>query len=486
MFKLNSDFGHVGMRGSYSKSIDISASSQYSLVKYSDERRSIVAFTKRMHRRMAVWAGLVVVASGAVAFTPRIAVSLPPLTPDADTSAAMKLRAEFGLPATASAALAASKLKDSDLSLLGIPLSFTETMDIQARNKRVALAGAMGETLKKTNPNDYSGVWIDQKAGGVIHLSGTTEKSQLELDQLSKGFLDRSPIIYTRVQYPLSSLQTTKSAISASMLHRDDIGRWAMQVSVRESENRVRLRLRTGAPTTLVAQLEHNYRDLSVEVTSNRWLTQSRDRPTGRLFGGLWINSRFDIACTSGFSNASYGSRRVTITAGHCGRGPWYQGYSGNGSIGDSVRNFYTYGGAGACDCQVIGTLPDSLVTSYVAISNTDYYKYLRTATANNYVEGTSVCLSGAQYADKHLGKIVCSKITSSSASVTYTDRTFTLTDAVITDIIGAYKGDSGGPYGNGSTFMGIHSAAFGDGSSFYETAFTKSSRIGVGINLTY
>lgn len=437
-------------------------------------------------RRLSAWVSISVFASCAIALTPQPAVSAPPAESRADIEAAVRLRSEFGLPTEMSAVRAASASQESDTKLLGIPLSPNEAADIRARNALVTLAGAMSETLATSQSQVFGGVWIDQKAGGVIHLAGTQAKSQVELDHLSKQFLHGSPISYDRVEHSLSSLEATRSTISTSMRRGRGVGKWALQVSVREKENRVRLRVVSSTPRSVTSELERRYGNLSVEVTPNEWLTQSRDRPTGRLFGGLWINSRFGITCTSGFSNALYGDRRVTVTAGHCGDGPWFQGISGKQSLGNSVRNFYTYGGAGACDCQVIGTLPNSLITSYVATSNSDYYKYLRTATSGNYVEGTPVCLSGAQYPDNHRGRIVCAEIIDSSASIRYSDRTFTLTDAVITNIIGAYKGDSGGPYGNGPTFMGIHSAAFGDGSAFYETAFTKSSRIGVGIKLTY
>lgn len=440
----------------------------------------------RHSRSSMAWGLLPVLLIGALFLPPQRALSQPLSPGEMDT--AVKLRAEFGLSATLGTIQTASVVgKDPDLALLGIPLSAAEAEDIRARDNRSLLAASMGEALSVAQPDRFGGTWIDQRAGGVIHLGSTEPISQAELATLSNKFLGGSPISYHRVSYSLASLTETKSVLAERIRTQEKIGKWAVQVGVDVKQNRVLLRVDSSVPQPIVDEVKREYENLVVEVTPNGWVTQARDRSSGRLYGGLWMSSRPGKNCTAGYSNALYGSRRVVVTAGHCGLGPWYQGLGADGEyIMGTVRNWWSNGGAGACDCQVIGTLPADRPSSYVAISNSDYYRYTRTATSADYGVGTRICLSGAQYADRHNGGIACGQITDSSASIRYQDGNFNLTDAVITNISGSDAGDSGGPYGSGPTFMGIHAAGYGTPGAFIQTALTKSSRIDDGISLIY
>lgn len=225
------------------------------------------------YRRLIVWTVLLVLLSGTISVAPQTAASEPPKLSRDKIDAAIKTRTQFGLPIAINAIQYASTVEGRDLSLLGTPLSPDEAADIRARDERSALAGSMSEILTATRPDSFGGTWIDQRAGGVIHVASTQSLSEPELADLSRQFLDGSPIVYNRVAHSLTSLEATKSVFADLMLRRSGIGKWAIQVSVRVKDNRVLLRVDSSVPPSLVSEAERTYNDLTVEVTANRWVT---------------------------------------------------------------------------------------------------------------------------------------------------------------------------------------------------------------------
>ncbi|HEV7209385.1 MAG TPA: hypothetical protein VGN54_11680, partial [Mycobacteriales bacterium] len=74
--------------------------------------------------------------------------------------------------------------------------------------------------------------------------------------------------------------------------------------------------------------------------------------------------------------------------------------------------------------------------------------------------------------------------VISGSATIPYQDGNgYTLTDAATTSINGTAQGDSGGPYGNGGTFLGIHAA---NNPGLGQTAMSKSVHIGQAFSASF
>ncbi|RBY78568.1 hypothetical protein DQ239_08440 [Blastococcus sp. TF02-09] len=81
----------------------------------------------------------------------------------------IQLRSMFGLRADLSYVRAVDADPESTTDQLGIPLTPDEAADIDARS-------ALGPTVRALvaaaeDLDGYGGIWIDQAAGGVIHLA---------------------------------------------------------------------------------------------------------------------------------------------------------------------------------------------------------------------------------------------------------------------------------------------------------------------------
>lgn len=330
-------------------------------------------------------------------------------------------------------------------------------------------------------------MWIDQRAGGVVRVSVVPGSTAATVRSMARSGMGSAEVAFTTARFSAVSLQRVQDRITARMVAKSGIGTYASQASVDPRTNRVVVLVSPAAPAALMAATRAQYPEVDLAPSSSVWDSQSRDRSTGPMYGGAWISTS-SRACTDGYSNAFVGTRRVTLTAGHCLSGRWYQGKGADGYLaGGVIRSGFAAGGSSYCDCEAIGTIAASKATSSVLTTNTDTYYYSRTATSSNYLVGTRLCLSGAQYGDAHGGANACGQIDSSSATISYSDGPITLRDAVTTSIVGTYAGDSGGPYGSGRTFMSLHAAGRLAYGMVVETALSKSSRIGgIGVSLRY
>jgi hypothetical protein len=107
-----------------------------------------------------------------------------------------------------------------------------------------------------------------------------------------------------------------------------------------------------------------------------------------------------------------------------------------------------------------------------VLTDNNALFTFSHTAPAGDYTKGARACLSGAQSADTNNEHIVCGTVVGSQT--VKTTNNFTLIDAGLTTVIGQ-DGDSGGPYGSGGDFLGIHA---GYSKSLRQSYMSKASSI--------
>lgn len=94
-------------------------------------------------------------------------MSSPTTPPPTDAeSDEIRLRAQFGLRSDLSYVRTVDADPSSTTDRLGIPLTADEAADIDARSAAVDVLMAAAQDLDR-----FGGIWIDQPAGGVIHLS---------------------------------------------------------------------------------------------------------------------------------------------------------------------------------------------------------------------------------------------------------------------------------------------------------------------------
>ncbi len=336
-------------------------------------------------------------------------------------------------------------------------------------DRRSALESALSEVALVLQDADFfGGIWLDQRAGGVLNIAvteGGLEAADREL--ASRGLLDTSVVR----QVAFSKAQLDAWSMDALKILLEQGKNYMHSVSTDTPSNKVRVDLAEDTPREIIDEIKGLMPSeaLAMTVGGPGWVEQGiRDKPWGRAYGGLWMTRNENADCTVGFSkmrDTNPNSDLVyTLTAGHCGQGQWWQGLDTAGAyLGVTQATTWYPDATGYCDCQIVGALQSERRTSKVLVSNNALYDYTRTASVGSadYFVGKAVCMSGAKSSEWQSGQISCGTITDASINAT-TNSNYTLLDGFKTDIFDSRGGDSGAPYGSGGTFMGIHSSARG------------------------
>lgn len=390
------------------------------------------------------------------------------------------LRAQFGL--RSDLAYVRQIRSTSHMTELGIPLAASEAADITSRDRLGAVVARL-DAASAGMPS-YAGAWIDQGAGGVIHIGMVDGGTTTNVNALLSVVPPLTPVVVTPTDSSLATLTALQDKITDRLVVDAGFRATVVQSVLLPQANVVRLTLLVGTPQSVSAQVRSDLGEagLLIDYAAAKFQPQSRDLANGLLYGGEWTGG-----CTVGYSNTTgTDGLRYMVTAGHCGSGNYYQGKENQGTyLGFGHNNHYAYGGffTSKCDCVAVGSLHDDLATNQVLVFNNGKYTYTNTATPGNYASGQRLCVSGAAYADSNGGNILCGQMLG-SGSVVYGDGPFVLTDAGITSAGGTLAGDSGGPYGNGGSFLGIHAA---NNILLRESAFSKSTNLGLtGVSLQY
>lgn len=404
---------------------------------------------------------------------------------------ASEIRQMFGLNSNVQHILAVEADSTSTSTSLGIPLTGEEKTKIDRQIGLTQNLKSMATALP--DASSYGGLWIDQAAGGVVHVGVTTEMPTSRRSNLVSAAGATTAVQFTQVPYSLAELQRAHNAVTTLMTSNVDYKRAVTASMVMPQSGEVQVTVKPGTP----AELESVLRGISpaVKLVESRLTFNSqaqttpsasaagstRDVNAGPLYGGQWTGG-----CTVGYSNMDAGAARpAMITAGHCGSANYYRLNSGTGDfIGSPINNTGPKGGYAAsnCDCVTVGPLTSGLVTSGVVTDpSSGPFQYTNTATLEQYAPGTAVCMSGAAYADQNGGGITCGITVASTTSATYADEAqpngYTLEDASVANYGSSLPGDSGGPVGSGGTFMGIHAAAGAlDGMAAGMVVFSKST----------
>lgn len=355
---------------------------------------------------------------------------------------------------------------------IGIALSPMETNEL---GRRQAL-GHVAERVEQQFATDtsYAGTWLDQSAGGVLHVAFTTPKNQQRATKLNSEKTSDQAIVYSTVKHSAKQLQAASVRILKD-LQTDGLFLSAVNsIGIDIPTNTVQINIVDDTPAAIESSLRSMYGDLVSVEHSRRFTTQSsRDIRTGVVEGGEWIrNNASSSECTMGFANLKNSlGQYYTVTAGHCGANgeAFYQGFSKGGPQIGTVHSSTKGSTITDCDCAAIGPVSDSLRNS-LYLSNGNVGVVLTKVGLPTYV-GQLVCQDGAN-SYEHIGSVPCGTY----QGVNVCNVGFTLQSAILVHNIYSLSGDSGAPLVStdsnnkpSSTFHGILSGGSGSGAGSQE-----------------
>lgn len=204
----------------------------------------------------------------------------------------------------------------------------------------------------------------------------------------------------------------------------------------------------------------------------------SRNLTSGRVYGGIWLSFDNGGDCTSSIANVESGSKPgqfYIVTAGHCSLvgDHAYMGANKETYLAGVVKNFDDGYSTRNCDCLIIGPFSASSprVSSNALVNNNAIHDYVAVGRNEaSYFRGRTVCHSGAA-SFEYWGSITCSTIYDTFARKT-TARGTQLQNMILMDSTTTRGGDSGGPWGDGGNFLGVHQGALGPASIFSRSSY--------------
>lgn len=439
--------------------------------------------------------GLAIVVAGSLSSSALAAPGPTSAPATAVEAGQITLRQQFGLQADLVHVRVVDHAAASNSTELGIPLTAVESADIAGRTGLGDIAVAI--TNAEVNDSAFGGVWIDQSTGGTLVVNVVPAAGRLVLRPAAiKAMSAAARHRLTIAAYSLKDLDALSGQISKEVVVNNPSYGDVVSVGTDPRVNRVRLVLRDlNKPLqSVVLRATANDPRVQVKHVANSFVPGgptptasvpsatpqaiSRNAYSGPLYGGSWISNGGPVAggnCTAGFSHI-YNSlgQWYSVTAGHCGNGTYYQGRNRQGTVlGGGHANGFATSGTSNCDCVAVGPISGSRPTKDVLVDGNALFGYTNTGGSAQFQAGQRACLSGAQSADTNNEHIICGTIVQGSTTLTETNG-FHLTDAA-TVSFEPQQGDSGGPYGNGGSFLGIHSA-YNDG--LHEGGLSKAVHI--------
>ncbi len=352
-----------------------------------------------------------------------------------------------------------------------MPITDAENIEITRRTTVGRLLNLINQKEQKLNPDRYVGSWIDPTANGRAtfgYVGGAIPEDQARIESyLPIG----TPAAFATGVMSLSRQHSTSSYISTHFASLWDsvIQILGSYTDPHSGAMTIGLSDKAGADSAARLLLAIGTQGVSVKkVASNAWgqTQDARTQPTGQQYGGAYISSTTNSEeCTSSPAASSPGGAYYTVTAGHCGH-PGYNWVQGN-----SLNTNYPLGlGQGNalyaatssrttdCDCQGIGPLPANKVTSGTYVNGNSVYLFTRSAAGPDYFVGRTLCFSGGTEYETY-GHDICGHIVSVVGQYTETPNGISVlvTNLIQTDFNSTLGGDSGGPYGDGTIWLGTH-----------------------------
>lgn len=175
---------------------------------------------------------------------PPATASTPAAPPPTDAeSHEIRLRAQFGLRADLPYVRTVDADPGSDTDRLGIPLTPDEAADIDARSATVSALHAAAQDLDR-----FGGIWIDQAAGGVIHLAVAGTWPEETVQRLRSFVPAGQRLVLDEVALSLAELDSLLSRLADVVVSDPAIRPHLAMLEKEEHLNTVRLTMLTGTP----------------------------------------------------------------------------------------------------------------------------------------------------------------------------------------------------------------------------------------------
>lgn len=183
-----------------------------------------------------------------------------------DEHYAQKIRGELGLRNDLTYVRELRDRADVSSSSLGTPLTNAEENDVESRKVLTAWAAAV-EDAGAREPA-YGGVWIDQKAGGILRVGVSGKTDSAVYARLTASLPDDQRVTLVEVAHSLRELNATQQDVTDALLASKSFRHHVIESSVLLPDNAVVLTVDNGAPTDQISALKQKYPALKIRTAS--------------------------------------------------------------------------------------------------------------------------------------------------------------------------------------------------------------------------
>jgi hypothetical protein len=293
--------------------------------------------------------------------------------------------------------------------------------------------------------DDFSGLYIDQKNGGILKVGFTQPLSQMEsiINQIKSIFPEPQYLSFYQANNSEEKLTNLHKQVFEQMEHLKDRGIEITGINTNIVDNKVDVGIKSLTEEKAKVIFELFGKD-SIHVFEKDYdVSTARNVWNGYLEAGLQIEKDTGSYCTSNISIMDANWDYFIVTAGHCIRD-----YSGRWFIGGHDIGYGAMWNTGDADVGAIRISDQHTYWMYIDSTKERDFRTKQLATEDDV--GDYVCQSSATtgYA---CGYIQSTNYTSSFDGYTYTNQR--LANYAVD------RGDSGGPVFLLNTIMGIQSA---------------------------
>jgi hypothetical protein len=177
-----------------------------------------------------------------------------PTAPTDGESHEIQLRSQFGLRSDLPYVRTVDADPESTTDELGIPLTPDEAADIAARTGTVSALHAAAQDL-----DGFGGIWIDQAAGGVIHLAVAGSWPEETVQGLRSLVPAGQQLVLEEVAVSLAELESLVKRLNDVVLSNPSLRVHLAGLYLEEQNNAVRLTMLTDTPQELLDQVEQEF-----------------------------------------------------------------------------------------------------------------------------------------------------------------------------------------------------------------------------------
>jgi len=310
-------------------------------------------------------------------------------------------------------------------------------------------------SLRATATSGFTGVWVDQAAGGLVHVS-STDSSDLDAAAIVASQLGLD-VVSSLVPFSLKQLDDTKSRVIEG---QDSIvGKAAEAVAVAIPLDAVRVWVPTDKVKALAQAAEQAGRSDLVFVPSDPVQTtacSNRYNCGSPLRGGLCIlvgspcSGPKPLGCSSGLTAQTADGTRWLLTSGHCGPVTTSTNWVHGSQYLGPLRLGYVSGFVDAARIRIDNTYWLPITQSWLYTTSTTPVAVNGVGTEGDAIIGIPVCHTGWASGN------ACGVVSETDKFVSYVTPSVTLDHQMESTACGTI-GDSGGPAYYPGNMMAIY-----------------------------